>query len=126
MARPSKLTPEVQRKLVALTKAGIFLTASAEYVGVTRPTIYSWLRRGEAEEDRRYDGAEPNEDKEPFVEFAQAIRQARAHANIVDMNVIRVAAQTDPYWAWRFYKLRNPERFRTDPRVEPVRLGGSA
>jgi|SRR5215211_593549 len=111
MARPTKLTPKVHRRLVGLTKAGVFLKESATFAGVTRPTVYSWIRRGEAEETRQDDGEPPNEAEEPYVEFAQQMRQARAQANVMDMMVIRRAAATDPKWALRSLKLRNPEWF---------------
>ncbi len=114
MARPTKLTPKVQRKLVGFTRAGVFLTASAAFVGLTRPTVYSWMQRGEAEEARQDGGEPPNKAEQPYVEFAQAMRQAKAYANITDMAVIRRAAQTDPEWAWRSLKLRHPERFAAD------------
>lgn len=115
MARPTKLTPEVQRKLVGLTRAGIYLTSSAPFVGVTRPTVRSWIRRGEAEMARVNGGQPPNEAEEPYARFARAMMTAKAHANITDMAVIRRAAQSDPEWAWRSFKLRHPERFRADP-----------
>ena len=112
MGRPSKLTPEVQRKLVGLTRAGIYLTSSAPFVGVTRPTVRSWIRRGEAELARVDAGEPPDEAEQPYAEFAVEMMQAKAYANVADMAVITHAAKTDPYWAMRRYRLRHPERFR--------------
>ncbi len=43
--------------------------------------------------------------------MGRSTTQAKAHANIADMAVIRRAAQDDPEWAWRSLKLRRPERF---------------
>ena len=113
MPRPTKLTPEVQRKLVGLTRAGVYLTSSAPFVGVTRPTVRSWIRRGEAEIARVDAGEPPDEAEQPYVEFALAMSQAKAYANIMDMAVIRRAAEKDPYWALQSLKLRNPEWFRS-------------
>ncbi len=71
MARPTKLTPKVQRRLVALTRAGVFLTASTPFAGVTRPTVRAWIRRGEAEMSRVDAGEPPNEAEQPYAEFAR-------------------------------------------------------
>ena len=112
MARPTKLTPKVQRRLVALTRAGVYLNASAPFAGVSRPTVRTWIRRGEAE-IARVDGGEPSDEAEqPYARFARDMSQAKAYANIADMAVIRRAAQSDPEWAWRSLKLRHPELFR--------------
>lgn len=112
MARPKKLTPEVQRKLVGLTRAGVYLTSSAPFAGVTRPTVRSWIRRGEAEMARVDAGEPPDPTEQPYAGFARAMMRAKAYANVADMAVITHAAKTDPYWAMRRYKLRHPERFR--------------
>ena len=112
MGRPSKLTPEVQRKLVAATRAGVFLTASAPFVGISRPTVRSWIRRGEAALARVDAGEPPDPAEEPYAEFVRLMMQAKAYANVADMAVITHAAKTDPYWAMRRYRLRHPERFR--------------
>jgi len=111
MARPTKLTPEVQRKLVGPTRAGVYLTCSAPFAGVSRPTVRSWIKRGEAEMARVDAGESPDEREEPYAEFARAMMQAKAYANVMDMMVIRQAARHDPKWALWSFKLRNPERF---------------
>ena len=112
MARPTKLTPQVRRKLVRFTRAGVFLTSAAPFAGVTRPTVRSWIKRGEAEMARVDGGEPPDPTEEPYVEFARLMMQAKAHANVADMAIIRRAAERDPEWAWRSVKLRHPELFR--------------
>ncbi len=114
MARPTKLTPKVNRRLVGLTRAGVFLTSSAPFAGVTRPTVGSWIRRGEAEMARVDAGEPPNEAEEPYAEFARDMMHAKAQANVADMMVIRRAARHDPVWALRSFELRNPEPLRAD------------
>ena len=111
MGRPTKLTTQVQRKLVGLTRAGVYLTSSAPFVGVTRPTVRSWMRRGEAEMARVDAGESPDEAEQLYAEFARAMNQAKAHANIADMMVIRRAAATDPKWALWSLKLGHPGWF---------------
>jgi hypothetical protein len=112
MARPSKLTPRLQRRLVAMTRAGIYLGTSAPLVGVSRQAVHSWLRRGDREIVRQDSGKPPRPAEKRYVEFTMALRQAQAYANIRDMAIISEAAKTDPHWALKRFKLRNPERFK--------------
>ncbi len=118
MARPTKLTEDLHERIIQLVRAGMFVVDAAEFLQLAERTVYYWLERGELEENRIEMGEEATESEQPFVEFLQAMRQARAHANISDLNVIGLAAQNDPVWAERRYKLRNPSRFRQEAKVE--------
>src|SRR5947199_170146 len=46
MGRPSKLTPEVARRVVATIRAGRSKTRAAREAGVALSTLMDWLRRG--------------------------------------------------------------------------------
>lgn len=46
MARPSKLTPEVQTLVVEMLQAGNFIETAAAAAGIDRDTIRQWLKRG--------------------------------------------------------------------------------
>lgn len=67
--RPSKLTDEVQAKVVRVVKMGGSLAMAARHAGVSTEAIYEWMRRGEGHDHRRGGGAR-------YVRFAQAVRQA--------------------------------------------------
>jgi transposase len=73
--RPTKLTAEVHRQVIAYVRAGAFSWVAAEAAGVSRTTFYRWLQRG----DKEGRGA--------YHEFAEEVRQAQAQA--------RVAAETE-------------------------------
>jgi hypothetical protein len=70
--RKTLLTSEIQAKIVAYIRAGMWDYIAAEANGVNQDTFYEWIRRGEQTDDR------PPEPR--FAEFAEAIRQARAEA----------------------------------------------
>ncbi len=118
MARPSKLTPEIHERIVQLVKAGMFLKDAAAFSQVGERTLYDWLERGQMAELQEEMGEPVDEDERRYAEFSQAIEEARAYANITDMNVIGMAAQDDPTWAERRLKLRNPWMFKQEHRVE--------
>ena len=68
--RPTKLDPELQDKICKKLRKGMSLEHAAEINGVSRYTIYEWVRRGE-ERDVRESAPE-------FAAFANAIRAARS------------------------------------------------
>lgn len=125
MARPTKLTEELHENIVQLVRRGNFLKEAAEFCNVDYSTVWRWDQRGEEEvirlEDAGNPEAEPSEEERPYVEFRNAIRQARAYANIYDQNVVATAAQNDPKWAMERMKLRNPSWFKTQVELEVSR-----
>lgn len=111
---PTKLTPEVHEKIVQLMRGGVFLKDAAEFSGIGESTARNWKTRGERELEsiERGERKKVRRSEKKFVEFAEAITRARAHANVSDLNVMAIAAQEDPYWAERRLRLRNPHWFK--------------
>ena len=48
VARPSKLTPETQNRIVQAARAGNYREAAARSAGIAPSTLYDWLSRGRA------------------------------------------------------------------------------
>lgn len=70
MGRPSLLTPERQKAIVAAIRAGSYDWVAAEANGVDRNTFLAWMRRGERERT------------EPFLSFRKDVLTARAQARL--------------------------------------------
>ena len=70
MGRPSLLTPEVHRSVVAAVRAGSFAWIAAEANGIDRTTFATWMRRGEREQTGQY------------FTFFMDVRTARAQARL--------------------------------------------
>jgi hypothetical protein len=125
MGRPTSLTEDTRERIGQLIRAGMSIKDAAEYSRISRRSVYTWIERGEAEEFRIESGFDPDSEEEKYLEFMHMVRQAIAYANVADMNVIGLAAQDNPFWAERRYKLRNPDLFRTKvdvaAKVEAVR-----
>lgn len=99
MARPTKLTPEVQDRIVTAIRAGNYMETAAAFAGIARSTFNEWVRRGADEEEG------------PYAEFHDAVHQALASAEARDVALIGQAAQKE--WqaaAWRLER-RTPERW---------------
>lgn len=95
MGRPSLLTPEVHRAIIAAIRAGSYDWVAAEANAVDRTTFATWMRRGEREQ------------VEPYFTFRMDVRAARAQA--------RLSAEIEVRKAQPFSWLRyGPGRERED------------
>lgn len=70
MGRPSLLTPETHRSIVAAIRAGSFDWVAAQANGVDKNTFMAWMRRGERERI------------EPYLSFRNDVLAARAQARL--------------------------------------------
>ena len=112
MARPSKLTAEVQQRIVDAIAAGNYMETAAHYAGIHKDTLYEWLKRGRA----------AKKGDETYTAFAQAVEEALARAEIRDVALIARAAEH--VWqaaAWRLER-RYPEKWgRRKVELEHIR-----
>jgi hypothetical protein len=106
MPRPTKLTPEITEQICQVLSAGNYIETAAAYVGISRATLYEWLRKGAREGSGRYAG------------FVSAVERAMAEAEV--RSVARIAQAEGTDWraaAWRLER-RAPGRFgRAEVRV---------
>lgn len=104
--RPSKLTPELQERIISAIRAGNYMETAAAYAGISKDTLYRWLKQGA----RAKSG--------PYKRFSDAIAQAMAQSEVRDVAVIHKAAETE--WtaaAWRLER-KYPERWGRRQKVE--------
>ena len=97
--RPTKLTLEVQEKIVQAVAAGNYLETAAAFAGVHRFTLHRWLKIG------------ANAKSGKHRQFCDAVQEAMAKAEIRDVAIIGQAAQKQ--WqaaAWRLER-KFPERW---------------
>lgn len=99
MARPSKLTPEVQDRACQLIKVGNTVEVAAQACGISEATFHSWMARGEREP-----GA--------HREFRDAVEVARAEAEATLVTRVAKAAANGswPAAGW-LLERRYPERW---------------
>lgn len=113
--RLTKLTPELQEKIVKAVSLGNYIETSAAYAGVNKQSLYTWMKRGNRQK------------KGPFRDFLDAIKKAMAEAEIRDLENIRVIS-TNGNWqasAWRLER-KFPKKWGRKERIEHVGDGGGA
>lgn len=65
--RDSKLTKQREEQIASALESGKSMTSAARMAGVSRNTVYSWLERGE------------DQDEGVYADFHDRIRRARGH-----------------------------------------------
>ena len=107
MGRPTKLTPEVQERIVQALRAGNYQETAAAYAGIGESTFYEWMERGRDEPGSVYS------------EFVEAVTKAKADAEVRDVALIDKAA-TDGSWQAAAWKLERkfPHRWGRVNRTE--------
>lgn len=95
--RPSKLTPELQAKLVEYISAGNYDCVACGLVGINPSTYYRWLQLGKEAKSGKY------------REFYNAIKKAAAAREASWIKYI----DSDPSWQSKAWLLerRYPERW---------------
>ena len=83
MGRPTKLTPETQKRFIDGLRLGLTYKLAASYAGVDERTIYQWIQRGR-------DGKEPDS---LFAHFYHAVKAAEGLCAAQHMGRITKAAE---------------------------------
>lgn len=112
MPRPTKLTDDVQFRIVAALRAGNYADAAASSGGIAKATYYDWLTRGRAELEHREEGGRPRAREQPYVEFLEAVGRASADAEVHAVAILRKAMPDDWRAAAWYLERRYPDRWR--------------
>lgn len=90
--RPTLLDQDVEKKLIEATKIGAPMNAAAAYCGISVRAFEDWMRRGHTEQGRRDDGEEPDPVEQKYLDLYLRIIEARAHASVASVGLIRKSA----------------------------------
>lgn len=84
--RRTKLTPQVQKKIVDALSAGNYFEVACEYAGISAVLGCEWLARGR--------GEDPDRPKKPvYAEFAEAVTRAQAEDEVHTIAGLKKAGQ---------------------------------
>ena len=81
MARPTKMTLEVQARIIEAISAGSTRDDAAGYAGIHPSTLYDWAKRGAKEKAGE------------FSEFSESLKKAEAECAVRNVTIIASAAQ---------------------------------
>lgn len=111
--QPTKLTPEVHRRIVEVVRAGNYMSVAAQFAGISQSTLANWLARGRKAQAAADDTGEeiPDEDRR-YVEFLAAVTQAEVHAEVLAATAFRSFVTQDWRAARDYLRYRQPDRWR--------------
>jgi hypothetical protein len=109
--RPSKLTPEIQEKIVSAIRAGNFASVAATYAGVGERAFFRWMEKGEAASSGKY------------RQFWQAVRSAESEAEVRAVATIQRHVPDRWQAAMTYLERKFPNRWGRRSRMD-VTSGG--
>ena len=114
MARPTRLTPVVQQRILAALRLGAHRTVAARSAGISPDTLGEWLARGA--------GTSGRPGSELYAQFARAVHEAEAQAELEAIADLRALVKRDHRAALAFLERRFGDRWRSDAEVTPSPL----
>ena len=79
--RPSKITPELIKEFADVLSTGVYMETAAEYIGVSKISLYAWLKKGRKEK------------KGIHRDFLNAVKKALAKSELSALSVITKASR---------------------------------
>ena len=117
--RPAKINENLIKTITQAVKVGNYLETASAFAGISRSTLYEWLRRGKREKQRleKNDRARMKKEEALYVLLVDALEQAQAEAEVRDVALIGEAAKSQ--WqaaAWRLERKYPSKWGRTKQR----------
>lgn len=124
--RPTKLTAKLREAICQSLRVGNYVETAAAANGISKDTLYRWLKRGAREKQRldKSKKARPKKAERPYVLFSDAVKKAEAIAETRDVANIGLASKDQ--WqasAWRLER-KYPKRWGRKQQLEHVGEGG--
>lgn len=124
--RPIILDKTVQQNIVDAILAGNYLETAAQYVGVSRATLFDWLAKGREAQAQMQKGLELIPNGETYSDFLDAVESARARAEVQAIAGMRKSAlehwQANAWWLERSF----PKKYGRVDRTEITGADGAA
>jgi transposase len=92
--RPSKAAPEVMGEFLKAIRAGNYIETAAAYAGLSKQSVYDWMKKGARKESPE------------FIGFLDAVKKAQAQNEARDIALISKAAEKQ--WqaaAWKLERM---------------------
>jgi len=83
IGRKSKFTGPVKDRIIEALRAGTTYEIAAQFAGISRSTLYEWIKKGEQEETG------------PYRTFSDNIKKAEAEGAVVHLGTIAQASAKD-------------------------------
>jgi hypothetical protein len=125
MARSARSSLRLNEALIeqisTVLRAGNYVDTAAKMVGVPRSAIYRWLNEGDKASQKADSGEELNRSERLYLDFMNAVDQARATATVRNVALVQQAAQAGSWQAAAWWLERtNPQQWGRRMQTEIV------
>ncbi len=124
--RPTKLDREAANAIVGILQLGLTIEDACAAAGISERAFHMWIKRGERCERAR----QPRPEDEPFMQFMQAVKKARALGKVAHIKTIQAASigdgKTPGDWkasAWVLERMYPKEFGRRYIKIEGPSVG---
>lgn len=124
--RPLILNEETQKAVIDALLGGNYLETAAQYAGISRATLFEWLRKGREAQAAIEKGEPLPPNGALYADFLDAVEGAQARAEVQTVAIIRKASLES--WqaaAWWLERTR-PRKYGRLDRAEITGAEGSA
>ena len=104
--RQTKLTPEIQEKIVSAIRAGNFAAVAAGYAGICESTFYRWIQKGKEAKSGIY------------CEFREAIKSAENESEVRAVAHIQKHMTKNWQAAMTYLERKHPDRWGRRDRLK--------
>jgi transposase len=104
--RKTKLTPEVQTRIVQAIRGGNYRDTAAAYGGVDETTLYNWMKWGEEKGEGIY------------FDFFRAVKEAESHAELEMVAQVRLASRDNWAAGMTWLERKFPQKWGRHDRTE--------
>lgn len=115
---PLLLNDEMHERIVHTLRLGNYVEHAASYAGISRATLYNWLKKGDLAREKRESGETLDETEERYARFSEDVDNARAAAIVRNVGIIQQAAQTNWQAAGWWLERTAPQHFGRQMRTE--------
>jgi len=112
------LTDEMHDRIVQTLRLGNYVEHAASYAGISRATLYNWLKKGDAARAKAEAGEPLDDNEQRYARFSEDVDTARAAAIVRNVGIIQQAAQTNWQAAGWFLERTAPQHFSRQIRTE--------
>lgn len=122
MARPTKLTDDIQNEIVTALEIGCTYKDAARYAGVAYETFRAWRKAGEDIAKALEAGSLKKTDlkakDKAHLRLYEAIEQAEANCAVSMQSILYNAAQSQPHWAAWWLERRRAEDYGSKQKLD--------
>ena len=114
----TKLTPEIQKKIIKNIKKGFYIKQASQAVGICKATYYNWLLRGAKVLQLKKKGGKIPKSEKIFLDFLDMTWQANAIGELKIYSEIRSQVKKDWRAGMEILARKYPQRWARRDKLE--------